>query len=108
MSDASRRLQESVTRARKQLSWSQRTLADRAGVGVETVRKLEGGRPSVTLAVLERVADALDTPLVMLLGGSGTSGPLFGWQSLPDSERALVQALVDYFSARTGGRQANG
>lgn len=99
MSGASRRLQENVAWARKQKCWSQRTLAEQAGVAVETVQKLESGRPSVTLAVLERVANALEVSVVMLLG---EAGPLVGWHSLPEAERAFVQALVGYFSARPG------
>lgn len=108
MKDVSRRLQESVARARKQRGWSQRSLADQAGVAVETVRKLEGGRPSVTLAVLERVAEALEVPVVMLLGEGGEGSLLVGWRSLPETERALVQALVGYFSARTGVEEDHG
>ena len=107
MSGASHRLQESVALARKQKGWSQRRLADEAQVAVETVRKIEGGRPSVTLAVLERVAEALEVSVVMLLGGEG--GVLVGWRSLSESERVLLQALVGYFSARVGvGGEGNG
>lgn len=108
MKDASRRLQESVAQARKQKGWSQRKLADESCVSVETVRKIEGGRPSVTLAVLERVAEALEVPVVMLLREEGEGGPLVGWRSLAGDERALVQALVDYFSARTGVSDEHG
>lgn len=98
MSGVSHCLQESVVLARKQKGWSQRRLADEAEVAVETVRKIEGGRSSVTLAVLERVAEALEVSVVTLLGGDG--GVLVGWRLLPEPERVLVQALVGYFSAR--------
>lgn len=98
MSGLSRRLQESVGRARKERGWSQRRLADEAQVAVETVRKLESERPSVSLAVLERVAAALEVPVVMLLS---EGRPLVGWSSLPEAEQTLVQALVDYFAPRT-------
>lgn len=99
MTGMSRHLQESVGRARKERGWSQRRLADEAGVAVETVRKLESERPSVSLAVLERVAVALEVPVVMLLA---ESRPLVGWGSLPEAEQTLVQALVDYFTAQAG------
>ena len=100
MSEASRRLQESVVQARKQMNWSQRRLADEANVAVETVQKIEAGRGSVTLSVVERVATALEIPIVMLLGGGE---PLVGWQSLRGPERAFVRALVGYFT-QIGGR----
>ena len=101
MSEASRRLQESVVQARKQMNWSQRRLADEANVAVETVQKIEAGRGSVTLSVLDRVATALEVPVVMLLGDED---PLVGWTSLQEPERMFVQALVGYFGARTGGQ----
>ena len=101
MSEASRRLQESVVQARKQMNWSQRRLADEANVAVETVQKIEAGRGSVTLSVIERVAVALGVPVTMLLGDVD---PLLGWTSLQEPERAFVQSLVGYFGARTGGR----
>jgi len=104
VSETSRRLQENVVQARKQRRWSQRRLADEAGVAVETVQKLEGGRPSVTLSVLERVAAALEVPVVMLLGEEGDAGPFVGWQSLGAAERTFVRALVGYFAVRAGGR----
>ena len=101
MSEASRRLQECVVQARKQMNWSQRRLADEANVAVETVQKIEAGRSSVTLSVIERVAAALDVPVAMLLG---EAEPLVGWTSLQEPEQAFVQSLVGYFGARTGGR----
>lgn len=99
MSGMSHRLQESVGRARKQRGWSQRRLADEAGVAIETVRKLESDRPWVSLALLERVATALEVPVAMLLNDGR---PLVGWGSLSETEQTLVQALVDYFTAQTG------
>ncbi|MCR9165559.1 MAG: helix-turn-helix domain-containing protein [Nannocystaceae bacterium] len=104
MSETSRRLQENVVQARKQRRWSQRRLADEAGVAVETVQKLEAGRPSVTLSVLERVAEALEVPVAVLLGEGGEAGPFVGWRSLGAAERTFVRALVGYFAARAGGR----
>ena len=105
MSGLNRRLQESVRRAREQRGWSQRRLADEAGVAVETVQKLESKRPSVSLAVLESIAAALEVPVVMLLD---ERRPLVGWGSLPKAERALVQALVDYFTTAQTGVEADG
>jgi len=104
-SEAASRLRKSLTWARKQKGWSQRTLADRAGVSVDTVQKLESGRSSATMAVAERIAKALQVPLSMLLGEREDDGALPGWMALGPPERALVVALVGYFVARSGREQ---
>lgn len=101
-SDVSRRLQRSLVLARKQSGWSQRALAERAGVSVHTVQKLEAGRSEATLVVVERIADALRVPVAKLLSDGDESGPLAGWTGLGEAERALTVALVDYFVARRG------
>ena len=103
MSEARRRLQTNVVRAREHKQWSQRTLAERARVAVDTVQKLEAGRTSVTLGVLERIATALEVSVVTLLSDEGQGTPPVGWQALPEPERAFVLALVGYFQSRTGG-----
>jgi y4mF family transcriptional regulator len=47
------------------LGLTQRDLADLAGVGVSSVRALEGGRETMSLAVMLRICDALGLALVV-------------------------------------------
>ena len=84
--------------AMKQKGWSQRRLADEAEVVVETVREIEEGDASVSLAVLERIAEALEGSVADLLGGEDEV--LVGWRSRTETERVLVQALAGRSSTR--------
>lgn len=99
-SGVNRRMSRSLVWARKQNGWSQRVLAERAGVSVDTVQKLEAGRLSVTLAKVERIADALQVEVATLFGERDGTVPIAGWLGLRKVERALVVALVGYFAAR--------
>jgi transcriptional regulator with XRE-family HTH domain len=59
---------EQVTRLRVLRGWSQEELAHRAGVAVDTVRKLESGtRGMVRLHTLNRISAALDVELSVAL-----------------------------------------
>ena len=68
-------------RARNRLS--QASLAKKAGVARQTVSKLEVGVGNVTIAVLARLADALQCPLAKLFEGFPEPGPV--------SERELLR-----------------
>ncbi len=61
--------------ARGLLDWSQQGLADRAGVGIVTVRKLEGGTSRSRRATMDVIKRALETGGVEFIeengGGSG-------------------------------------
>lgn len=50
---------QAVTERRLALGLTQADLADLAGVGLSSVRTLEAGQPTVTLAVMLAVLDAL-------------------------------------------------
>ncbi|MDG4792432.1 helix-turn-helix transcriptional regulator [Micromonospora sp. WMMD1082] len=60
---------EHLARIRRQSTLTQEQLAERAGVSVETVRKLERGeRASARMTTLHALARALDVPTTALLG----------------------------------------
>jgi transcriptional regulator with XRE-family HTH domain len=52
-------LGERLARARKRRRMTQHTLATRAGISIPTLRKLEAGDPSVSLATALRVLQVL-------------------------------------------------
>lgn len=59
---------------REQRNWTQRELAERAGVSVPFLSGIENGKRNVSSEVLLRIADTLDASLNYLLrGGEPTS-----------------------------------
>ncbi|SCL31810.1 Transcriptional regulator, contains XRE-family HTH domain [Micromonospora nigra] len=62
---------EHLARIRRQSTLTQEQLADRAGVSVETVRKLEQGeRTSARMSTLKSLAGALGVPTTALMGNA--------------------------------------
>lgn len=55
-----------ITNLRKLNGWSQTDLAEAAGVEQPTISRIEGGSDSVTIRVMQSIADALDVPLYVL------------------------------------------
>src|SRR3984957_15752523 len=60
--------------ARGLLDWSQQDLADRAGVGIVTVRQLEGGDTQPRRATLEVIRSALESAGIEFIDANG-GGP---------------------------------
>jgi transcriptional regulator with XRE-family HTH domain len=56
-----------LTKLRKERDMSRATLAKRAGISREYVRKLEAGRQDPTVGMLQKLAKALGVPLTELL-----------------------------------------
>jgi y4mF family transcriptional regulator len=71
-----------VTERRLGLGLTQQDLADLAGVGLSSVRTLEGGRETMTLAVALRICDALGLALAV--------GPRPALQAIPGTATLRV------------------
>ena len=67
MSSINEALGQTISRFRETLGLSQEDLADRAGIHRTYVSQLERGLKSPTLAVLLKIARALDTKLSLLV-----------------------------------------
>ena len=61
-------LAETVRLRREELGWSQRQLAERAGMSQPGVARFEAGGTTPTLPLLERLAKALGLTLTVSLG----------------------------------------
>ena len=64
-------LGEAVRSRREELGWSQRQLAEHAGMTQPAVARFEAGGTTPTLPLLERLADALDLTLTVSLAPAG-------------------------------------
>ena len=60
-------LAEAIRTRREELGWSQRQLAERAGMTQPGVARFEAGGTTPTLPLLERLANALDLRLTISL-----------------------------------------
>jgi transcriptional regulator with XRE-family HTH domain len=86
-----RRLQKGLTQAQ---------VAEAAGIAVETVSRIEGGRlASLSLVLAARVAATLGTTLNALLSGVPTPDPT---RSLRADERRIVGLLTRVDDAQLG------
>ena len=63
-------LAETVGLQREELGWSQRQLAERAGMSQPGVAQFEAGGTTPTLPLLERLAEALGLTLTVTLGSA--------------------------------------
>ena len=61
-------LAEAVRLRREELGWSQRQLAERAGMSQSAVTRFEAGGATPTLPLLDRLAEALGLTLTVSLG----------------------------------------
>jgi ribosome-binding protein aMBF1 (putative translation factor) len=50
-----------IVRDRQKLGWSQAELARRAGIRVETLNRLEGGKHSPSVATIQKIDDAFQS-----------------------------------------------
>jgi len=66
--DVQRRIAVNVKRVRKERGLSQEELADRAGVHRTYVSQIERGVKNATFISLDKIAQALGTPLSELVG----------------------------------------
>jgi transcriptional regulator with XRE-family HTH domain len=83
-------LSRNVKALREARGWTQRELAERAGVPRPTVTRLESGSPNPTFHVVASVAAALDVSLEELVASRGTGERLVTADELPRRARAGV------------------
>lgn len=91
MSDDGHGLGERVARLRRRRGLTQEELAERAGVSVELVRKLEQGRRrSVRLGTVQRLARALDVQTAVLFDAPSPTDPSDPGPGVVGIRRALT------------------
>lgn len=66
---------ESIRKRRQELRWSQEYFAEKAGISVNTVIRIEGGQSATSIEVFEKIAEALKTDVNTLLGKTAAVPP---------------------------------
>lgn len=72
-----------IVEMRERHGWTQRELADRAGISVPFLSGIENGKRNVSSEVLLRIADALDASLNYLLRGIDDGSDVQDSSSIP-------------------------
>jgi transcriptional regulator with XRE-family HTH domain len=88
---------QNIAARRRALGLTQEALADRLELAVKNVQRIEAGAQNLTLTTIERIAEALETPPVGLLGGITAEAAV---QPKPSSASALDQLRKAGFAAR--------
>ena len=106
-----KRLGGNLSARRKQLGWTQERVAERVGVDVETISRIERGAHLPSLPTLDRLAVALSCSVGDLLSKEGpevaSDAVTFGaWISeLGPDDRAFIMSVVrnscDYLGRRS-------
>lgn len=65
---------ERIREARKARGMTQRELGERSGIAEPTIRKYESGRLNPKIETLQKLAEALDTPVCALCCGGACAG----------------------------------
>jgi transcriptional regulator with XRE-family HTH domain len=76
-----------VLERRQLVGWTQASLAERVGISVETVSRLERGAAMPSIERLSQIAHALDADLVDLLGAAPQ-------RPATKHERAIVRVMA--------------
>lgn len=66
---------ERIRKRRQGLRWSQEYFAEKAGISVNTVIRIEGGQSATSIEVFEKIAEALKTDVNTLLGKTAAVPP---------------------------------
>ena len=66
---------ERIRKRRQELHWSQEYFAEKAGISVNTVIRIEGGQSATSIEVFEEIAEALKTDVNTLLGKTAAVPP---------------------------------
>ncbi|MCB6414250.1 helix-turn-helix domain-containing protein [Faecalimonas umbilicata] len=64
-----------IRKRRQELHWSQEYFAEKAGISVNTVIRIEGGQSATSIEVFEKIAEALKTDVNTLLGKTAAVPP---------------------------------
>jgi transcriptional regulator with XRE-family HTH domain len=86
-------LGDKIRAQRKAMGWTLRDLADRLGVSVMTVQRIETGKVSPSVVMLQDIAHALERPLNGFLPDEGAPVRFFEKKQLPAANNGSFRQL---------------
>jgi transcriptional regulator with XRE-family HTH domain len=86
-------LGDRIRAQRKSMGWTLRDLAERLGVSVMTVQRIETGKVSPSVVMLQDIAHALEKPLNGFLPDEGSPVRIFGRQNVPAADNGHCQRV---------------
>lgn len=104
MDDLRKRFGRLVTAHRRRLGYTQEQLAERAGVSVDTISKIEVGATGARFPMIERIASALQVDPAELFSAEVPSGALkraklneitISLAALPDKDLQWIGDLLN-------------
>jgi DNA-binding XRE family transcriptional regulator len=93
-----------VKQWRKHRGLNQDQLAERVGIGQNTISRLENGKIGYTQPIMEAIADALNCTVADLVIRDPTdpSAPWSIWESIPPVDRSQALKVLQAFTKKTG------
>ena len=89
---------------RKHRGLNQDQLAERVGIGQNTISRLENGKIGYTQPIMEAIADALNCTVADLVIRDPTdpSAPWSIWDNIPPTDRGQALRVLQTFAKKTG------
>ena len=101
-------LGERIRKRRQEMKLSQESFAEKAGISVNTVSRIEGGQTAMSVEIFRKIIEILETDANLLLGKRGRRYREAGINSgsaLPDSEDGMERAENYHADHRFSNRQ---
>ncbi len=101
-------LGERIRKRRQEMKLSQESFAEKAGISVNTVSRIEGGQTAMSVEIFRKIIEILETDANLLLGKEGGGTEKAGINSgsaLPDSEDGMERAENYHADHRFSDRQ---
>lgn len=96
-------LGERIRKRRQEMKLSQESLAEKAGISVNTVSRIEGGQTAMSVEIFRKMIEILETDANLLLGkeGGGTEKlesiqeVLYRIQKMEWKEQKIIMQTID-------------
>ena len=103
-------LGERIRKRRQEMKLSQESFAEKAGISVNTVSRIEGGQTAMSVEIFRKMIEILETDANILMGKEGDDAEkrkagISSGSALPDSEDGMERAENYHADHRFSDRQ---